>query len=260
MSPQRRLQTLENATEMIDYIRAADGLSVTELADCVEMSPGTVHTYLSTLKAHGYVEHRGSEYRLGPTLLTHGEYYRNKNLLFRAGKKEVEQLAADTGECVHLIIEHNGKAITLYDEFGTKAVGTKYHTHWREEPKNYLHCISAGKAILAGKSDEEVWEIIETKGLERQTPNTITDSEELFKELEQIRDTGVAWNDEEEIIGIRAVGVAVTDADGDVLGAISLTAPTSRMPDDYFREELPQKLKKVGNIIEVMIETNDFHY
>ncbi|WP_165874814.1 IclR family transcriptional regulator [Natrarchaeobius oligotrophus] len=260
MSAPRRLQTLENATEMIDHIRAADGLAVTELAERVEMSPGTVHTYLSTLKAQGYIEQRGSEYRLGPTLLTHGEYYRNKNLLFRAGKKEVEQLATDTGECIHLIIEHNGEVITLYDEFGTKAVGTKYHTHWREEPKSYLHCISAGKAILAGMSDKEVWEIIETKGLERQTPNTITDPEELFDELDRIRETGVAWNDEEEVVGIRAVGVAITDADGEVLGAISLTAPTSRMAEDYFREELPQKLKKAVNIIEVKIETNDFHY
>lgn len=93
--------------------------------------------------------------------------------------------------------------------------------------------------------------MVEERGLPRVTEHTITDEEELFDELETIRDRGIAFNHQEMIHGLVAVGAPIKDQDGNVPGALSVVGPTSRMDEDRFRRELPDMIMRSVNIIEV---------
>ena len=104
----RTVKSVENAFEILEYLRDVNEATVSEVAEYSTLSPGSVHTHLTTLKQRGYVVQDGDTYRLGPLLLPLGEHVRNKSRIYRAAEEEVDGLAEETGECAHLVVEHGG--------------------------------------------------------------------------------------------------------------------------------------------------------
>jgi DNA-binding IclR family transcriptional regulator len=248
----RTLKTVERAAEIIKALETLDGAGVTELADHLGVSKSSVYHYLATLRKEDFVVKNGDQYELGLQLLLVGEYVRNRNLLYRYGKEEVEALADTTGEYANLFTEEHGKGINLYKVRGSDAVGSGYQTDKLQQPDD-LHCTATGKAILAFLPDERVHTILDQHGLPERTANTITDRDALLDELDAVRDQGYAYNDEEEVEGLRAVGAPVIDRGGNVLGSLSVAGPTSRLKGEQFAEQLPEQVQRAANVIEVNI-------
>lgn len=255
-SDRRQVKSLNRACEIIELLRELDGGRVTELADHLDMSAGSVHTYLTTLQANGFVEKEGQIHRLSSHLIVLGEHVRNSSPLYSAAVSEVDKLVEESEECSHLMTEHRGLEVSLYQTFGRKTPSQEYHIQNRGNPRRYLHYSASGKAMLANFDREKINRIIETHGLIRQTEATITEKDELLDELAQIRERGFALNDEEQVKGFRAVGAPIQDDDGRVLGAISLSAPTRRFKGETFRWDLPEVVMNATDIVEVNIETN----
>ena len=251
----RTINSVTNACRLIEYLQHFEEGSVTELAEETGLTPGTVHTYLATLREENYVMKDGSSYRLGPKLLTLGEYVRNHSDIYRAAKSQIEVLTEETGEGAHLIVEHDGQLFALYERFGQEAVGVDYHERKREQPLNHLHCTAAGKAILSGLSEERVREILDRRGMPEKTDHTITDVETLLEELDEIEERGYAFTDEEQIVGIRAVGAPIALSNGETVGAVAVSGPTARLKDEEFRESLPELVVKAANISEVNLHS-----
>ncbi|WP_197409784.1 IclR family transcriptional regulator, partial [Haloferax profundi] len=113
-------------------------------------------------------------------------------------------------------------------------------------------CTASGKAILAFLPEERVLEIIDERGLEPRTENTITEREELFEELSQIRDQGYANAIEESVKGMRAVAAPIMLEDS-VAGSISLAGPANRFVGERFEDEVPKLIKGVANEIELKL-------
>jgi len=135
----------------------------------------------------------------------------------------------------------------MYTYSGKHAVWT-YSTVGK---RFHLHQTAAGKAILSRLPRERVVDIVEEWGLPAATENTTTDREELLEELDAVADRGVAFNDEEQLDGVKAVGVPVDGADGRVAGAFSVASPANRMTEDRFTEEIPKILLGVANEFEL---------
>lgn len=92
-----------------------------------------------------------------------------------------------------------------------------------------MHTGASGKAFLAEYSTERVNEIIDRWGLPALTETTITDRERLFEELKEIRDRGYAYNNQENLEGMRAISAVVHNPDGSILGALSIYGPAYRL-------------------------------
>jgi DNA-binding IclR family transcriptional regulator len=107
--------------------------------------------------------------------------------------------------------------------------------------------------ILANLSRSRVEQIIDRRGLPQVTENTVTSREKLYEELEEIRDREFAFNKEESVSGLRAVGVPVMTPQGDVLGTLSVSGPSNRLQDDWFHQELLKLLLGTVNEIEFKI-------
>ena len=89
------------------------------------------------------------------------------------------------------------------------------------------YCTSAGKALLA-YNDSYLQETIE-KGLSRQGPNTITDVEELKKDLESVREKGYSISNNENDTNTYAIAAPIMSYSGETIAAINLVAPPSYM-------------------------------
>ncbi|WP_152043125.1 IclR family transcriptional regulator [Salinigranum salinum] len=253
----RRIKSVDRTVEIMEGIHALGGATVSELAERTGLSPGTVHTHLSTLDDRGFVRKVDGRYDLGYQLMVFGEYVRNHSTLYRHGREVVDGLADETGDAVHLIVEDDGLEVILYESFGQDAVGTEFYIQNREFATRHLHYSAAGKAILAHLSRERVEEIVERHGLPGRTDRTVGDVDVLFEELERVRDRGFAVNDEEAVRGLHAVGAPVLDRYKEPIGAISLSAPTSRHRNDAFADEAVERVMEAANIIEVNVQTSD---
>lgn len=251
----RTIEAVEKTVQIIRIIHRKKGATLDDLSKEIDLTKGTLHTHLRTLEEEQLVKHKDNQWGLSNQFIGFGDHVRNQNPLYQAGKKEVDELAQRTQEIIHLIVEDYGSETILYEAFGDRAVGEDYYLYNREKPKRHLHESAAGKAILAQLSEERVHQIAQTHGLPKRTKQTITDVDKLLAELSSIEEKGYAVNDEESVLGIRAVGAPILSPSDSVLGAISCSAPTSRFDGDRFQEEIPRLVKEYTNIIEVNFQT-----
>lgn len=243
----RRVQATLTSLEIMETLRELDGARVTELADTLDLSPSTVHTHLATLVSADYVVKSGDIYHLSLQFLGLADYVRKRRNAYRIADSYTDQLAQETGCRAVFVVEENGQGVYMYTYSGKHAVW-KYSTVGK---RFHLHQTAAGKAILSRLPRERVIEIIEERGLPASTENTITDRAELLEELEAVADRGIAFNDEEQLEGVKAVGVPVNGSDGRVVGGFSVASPANRMTEDRFETEIPKTLLGVANEFEL---------
>jgi len=247
--PKNNVPIKSSATmfRLLQELQDRGGAGVTELAETLDVSKSTVHNHLSTMATHEYVVQDGDEYRVGLRFLDHGSHARTRCEGFDQIKQKVREVAEETGElCQYLVPEH-GKGIFIARESGQQAV----QTSTRVGKRVHLHHVTAGKAVLAHMSNDWVDEIIERHGLPPKTHQTITTREDLRQELEHVREQGYAFDKEEHVRGLYAIGVPVLVEDDRLLGAISVAGPSHRMSEDTNESKLSQLLEGVTNEIEL---------
>lgn len=245
----RPVKTAETSFAVLEQLKRADedALGVTELARRLELAKSTVHRHVATLEQMGFVARSDGGYRVGLRLLDYGLYARNQHDLFRIARPKVEELAEETGEKVWCITEEQGRSVHLFGAAGKHSVRTSA----RAGTWGHLHQHAAGKAILAHLPADRARAIVDAHGLPAKTPRTVTDEEELFEQLERIADRGYAFNREESVAGLHAVGAPVTDGDGVAIGAISVSGPANRLKGEWLTDELPDLLLGATNEIEI---------
>ena len=242
----RTVQAVDNSIAIIEVLQEREGAGVTELATELDLSKATVHAHLNTLFQNELVIKNGTEYRLSLRHLDLGETVKSRLGFYDVVTSELDDIAVETDELAQFATEEHGRAVYLYKASGEKAVQTASKVGKRE----YLHCISLGKAMLAHLPESKVDDVVAKHGLREFTPGTITTRAELDESLAEIRERGYAIDDEEKIEGLRCVAAPVL-SDADVLGAVSISGPTSRMQGDRFEEELPELVKRSANVIEI---------
>lgn len=244
----RQVKTAIRVFEIIDTIQERDGARLVDVADAIGVSKSTAHQYLSTLVDLGYLRKSDQNYFLGLKFLNYGVYARNQYEIMQTCRPTIENLVENTQEIVWVAVEEGGKAVYVDKTKGDLAIQTLAYVGTAV----HLHYLASGKAILASMSDKRVREIIDQHGLPARTEQSITDADELFEELEQVRTQGYSINDGEATPGVRAVGASVT-VDGDSYGAVSITGPANRLDESTLEKDIIKPLLSATNEIELKL-------
>lgn len=243
-------RTLDSVTKTLDVVEAlwrAEGAGVTELTELVDLPKSTVHAHLSTLREKGYVVQDEGEYRLSLRFLTYGEHVKNAQPLYGVAQDPIDDLAERTGERVFCSTYQNALATVLYVAEGERSLDSDITvgTHM------YPHASATGKAMMAHMTDDRIDAIVEEWGLPRFTQSTITSRDDLYAELERVRQRGVAINDGEYRPGVHVVAAPIVPGEGPVAGAIALSGPEQRLHSEWGEDELHDHLLAAANTIEV---------
>ncbi|MFB6206417.1 MAG: IclR family transcriptional regulator C-terminal domain-containing protein [Haloglomus sp.] len=86
-------------------------------------------------------------------------------------------------------------------------------------------------------------------GLPAKTEHTITDEDELFAELERIREQGYALSVEESLYGFHAVSAPVLTQSSRPVAAVIIAGAASRMDPETCRNELADAARSAANEI-----------
>lgn len=245
--PKHPVRTVDRTFEILEIIQKCDGAGISEIADRVDIGKSAVHNHLSTLMNREYVEKDGDNYHIGLSFLSLGAYARNRMSIYDTAKSQVDELAAETGELVNLLVEKNGVGVYLYQSKGDSAVELDTH----EGKHVQLHCTALGKAILGFRSQNEVDTILREHGLPQVTADTITNREEFLATLEKIREQRYAIDNEERLKGLRCIAAPITNDADRSIAAISISSPIHRIDDEYFYNNLAEAVLGAANVIEL---------
>lgn len=235
--------------DIIELLEREDGVTITEIADELGYAKSTIHRHLSTLRERGYVVEDSEGYHVGLRFLALGEQARNHHKAYQLAREKVDELAQETDERAQFIVEEHGDAVYIHRALGERAVRTDPGIGKRIP----LHATAAGKAILAQLPEERLFDIVEQIEFTPITDATITNVDQLVDELEAIRDRGYSFNQQENLDGLHAVGVPVTNSRDEIIGALSVSGPSHRLKGDWFEEELPNLLLGAANELELNI-------
>jgi DNA-binding IclR family transcriptional regulator len=221
--PEANVQVIARAAAILRSLgRAPQGRSLAELAAQVDLPRSTVHRLVKALEAEGFVSpvSASSGFRLGPGLLQIASVSREwvvahvhpELVALSARLQETVDLAVLSGDRV-LFIDQVARAHRLQT---VSAVGVSFP----------LHSTANGKALLATLDEAEIRKLLPTQ-LRRLTCHTVTSLDVLLAELDEVRATGLAWDREENDIGICAVGTAIDSTVG-LRTAVTVPVPAGR--------------------------------
>ena len=234
-APAGQVQSLTRGFSILEALaKSGGGLTLTELAQRVQLPPSTTHRLLSTLEKMGYVYQAGDLglWYIGLQAFTVGT-------TFLANRDFVAQSHAS----MHRLMEQAGETANLAILDGTEAVfiaQVQCHEMMRTLVKLGsrvpLHASGVGKALFAALPDEQIDAILKVRGLPRITENTIVVPETMWAALRVIRQRGYSFDDEEHARSTRCVGAAIYDEHAEPLGAISIAGPSARLADERIRQ------------------------
>jgi DNA-binding IclR family transcriptional regulator len=239
--------------EIISGLQELDGAGVTDLAEHLEMSKSTVYKHLNTLLKEEYVTKKEGSYHLGFKFLSHGGFVLDNTEIFQIARPKIIELSDKLDELTVLSIKEHDYGVYLfiyndkYDLYRSTPSKTRYSQF-------DLHASAAGKAILAQLSEEEVNEVIDHRGLEQKTPNTICDEKELKSELARVREKNIAMNMEEHREGISGMGASFKNEKTGNIGAISITAPAEKLKNEDKIDIWSNHISETINEIELLLE------
>ncbi|MCU4744358.1 IclR family transcriptional regulator [Halobacteria archaeon AArc-m2/3/4] len=243
------VKTTTTTFTIVEALKELDSCGVTELANHLQLPKSTVHNYLSTLEQEEYVKKEGNTYSVGIRFLELGAYARDCMQIYDIAKTEVDRLADETRELANLMIEEHGHGVYIHQAKGEQAVQVDSYVGTRVD----LHATALGKSILAHLPEDRIDTIVDNHGLPQCTERTVSTREELENELELVRKRGYATDDEERLKGLRCVAAPIQTSDGRVLGAVSASGPVNRMQEEYFENELPNRVLETVNVIELNV-------
>lgn len=199
-------------------------LSVTEAAKALDVDPSTAQRLLATLTSDGFAE-QGEQrrYRPGPELLRAGAMVSVPSLRVRA-RPYLERLFERVGETVHLATLVGA---TIHHHDGIEAATHALRFGLRVGVVLPAHVTSAGKAMLADLSPEEVESRYRSVPSVAGGPATEVDFEKLHRDLAEARRRGVGMNFEESEDGVAALAVSLGVIDGEH-AAFSIAMPIAR--------------------------------
>lgn len=237
---QNFVQSIERAFEIIEALAVEPkGLSITQLSQKLSLHKTTVHRILQTLLSRGYVQKdpQTMHYKLGVKFVEISSLYLNNIELKTEAHPFLRELVAMLNVTVHLAIL-DGSDVVYIDKIEQVNSIRLYSSIGKRVP---AYCTALGKVMLSKFSEEEIKKLLLTVTFYPYTQNTITDVEKLIDEIRLVRKRGFAVDNEEFQEGIRCIAAPVYDYRGEMIAAISISAPVSVLPP-HKDEEVAQKV------------------
>lgn len=197
-----------------------------ELARRLGMTKNHVFRVLKTFEEHGYVRRIDDRYMIGMRAFEIGQLAIKRLEVVRVAQPIVRELHARTGETVHLaVLDSTSLEAVCVDRMESEHAVRLSAEVGRRFP---LHAGACPKVLLAFLPESER-EAVLARGLPAFTSRTNTDAQKLRSEVEQVRCMGYAVADEDLDPGASAVAAPIRQWTGEVIAAISVAGPISRV-------------------------------
>ncbi|MFM2388674.1 MAG: hypothetical protein RLZZ437_229 [Pseudomonadota bacterium] len=228
--------TVGKALDVLDLV-AQSGRPVrfSELLEHRLFPKATLYRFLQTLTNQGMLsyDHDSGHYTLGMRLVRLAHAAWAQSSLAPIARPFVDDLAAATGETVHLAQMDQAQVLYVDKRNATRPI-EMYSQAGKVGP---AYCTGVGKAMLAYMPEQALEAALQRQSFHAFTPHTLATPAALRAELLAIRARGYAFDREEHEQGIICVAVPILSRAGQVMGAMSVTSTTQRTSLDALEQQ-----------------------
>jgi DNA-binding IclR family transcriptional regulator len=220
--PQYGIDSVDHALHLAAVLQQEGPLRVSEAAERLGVARSTAHRLLAMLVYRDFAERDADRrYVAGPVLRLPARP-EPVAVLRQVALPHLRTLMERSGETANLVVvvDVQARFVATVECPHILRVGD------REGRTLPAHLSSAGRAVLAARSDAEVMALYATPD------SPVADVPALLRELRIVRRTGLAVNDQRTEAGLTAIGCAVRSAAGTVSAGLSIAMPTARYKRD----------------------------
>lgn len=231
---------IRSVSRALDLLEQYQGdvceLKLTELSRRLNTDKNYVLRLLATLESRGFVmkNRYSGGYLIGHAPLKLSQAWLKSKRFAQEGRHVLEQVSKMCRETVYLAAFRDRGVMCVNSIESTLPV--------RVDSKVYaslpLHCTALGKIMLAHARQIECLTFLQKRQLEKYTEQTIVSSGELMEHLQAIRDQGSAVDCDEFEPGLCGVAAPVRNFASQVIGAVGLVGPSSRLTSEDLHGEL----------------------
>ena len=226
------VQVIERMFTLMDVLAAREEpVSLKEISERTGLHPSTSHRILNDLATGRFIERPAAgTYRLGMRLLELGNLVKSRLNVRDAALEPMRELHKQIQQPVSLSIRQGDEIIYIERAYSERSGMQVVRAIGERAP---LHLTSVGKLFLAADDPQQVRAYASRTGLTGQTKNSITQLAALEKEIGQVRQTGLARDDEELELGVRCMAAGISDDQGKLVAGLSISAPSSRLDEAW---------------------------
>lgn len=221
------------------FLNSREELSVSEVSKLAKISSSTTHRIISILVRRGYVDQKGKrgKYSISSRKLVDLLGIIRKRLSVRSIALPYLNELSQTIDETSLIALRTG-----HIAFNLETVNINHILNLRPDANTFnLYSTGVGKVFLAYMSEKELDDYFDKVELKPRTEHTITNIDELKKDLEKIKQNGVAFDDEEQELGMRMIAAPIMDCEKNIVAAIGILG--------YTRTISKPRMKELGLIL-----------
>jgi IclR family transcriptional regulator, acetate operon repressor len=233
------VQSVERAFAVLRSFTAERPVQgVSEIATALDLNRTTVHRLLATLESCGAVRrdpitHR---YTISAGVLQFANVFHQTSNVRDVAHPAMVRLRDETGQTAALHLREGSERVTISQVESNQDLRMTYRDLGVPQP---LHLGAPGKAILGHLCPQEIEEYLTRRRLIGFTENSITDPDQLRRELEKIRINGVSLSREERRPGVVSVASPVFNDAGQVIGAMNICGPVHRVSEEQIQQIIP---------------------
>ncbi|WP_323039279.1 IclR family transcriptional regulator [Gemmobacter sp.] len=222
------VQSVDRALSLLEGLaQAPDGARLSDLARGAGLAVSTAHRLLTTLERRGFAQFDPgqSRWHVGRKAFTVGVAYTRWQNLIASALPYLRRLRDLTRETANLGVIEDGEVVTLVQVESREIIRAISPPGGRAP----VMTSGLGKAIIATWPDADIAALVARHGLPRMTRHSLQDMAGVWQEMQAIRASGFAYDNEEFTPGLRCVAATVWSAGGEAVGAISISGLAARI-------------------------------
>lgn len=233
MNQQYNAPALEQGLQILErFGQGVERMRLSEIAREIGISRSSAFRLVYTLQALGYLERDDDtkSYRLGPRVLSLGYAFLASKDVVELARPILERLRDETDCSAHIGILDGTEVVYVGRIASRQTVATNITVGSRLP----AYATTMGRMLLAYRSEAEVKRLYGRAKLQRFSPRTPANYEELAVALAGDRTRGYALSHSGFEAGIASAAAPVFGAAGTIVAAINVSGPDGAVPRQVF--------------------------
>jgi DNA-binding IclR family transcriptional regulator len=227
--PPDSVRSVERALDLLSALeRAGEPVGLSHLARSTGIPKPTVQRLLAVLERRGLVQRERGAYLVGAAILPLAGAFLTRDSLSRASLPVLEELSHLSGETTSLQVRQGFDRIVAQRVHSSYSLGYTLRIGLRLP----LHIGASGLVLSAAMPDDQFLQFLDTVREIRLASGETLTREACLSRLERVRQQGFAISHGEREAGVVSIAAPVARPSGEVIAAVALTGPPSRLPEE----------------------------
>jgi DNA-binding IclR family transcriptional regulator len=247
------ISLIEKTMRVIGFLGNGRKMPLGEIASNAKLVKSSTYRILYTLQKLGYVEKNERGYYSLSARLSFivGRLDQGQDLV-RLAEPLMVSLVSRFRETVNLGVLDGDEVLYIHVLQSPQPLRLAAQAGMRDP----IHSTALGKCLVSRFPQAELDAVFKRRPMTARTPRSIRNRSVFLRELKRVNQQGYAVDDGEDSVGVRCVGAPILNSADEVVAALSISGPGSRVRPDREEEIATEVIKACRQISRLLSYRN----